>query len=129
MKTANYQQELNRVLKGYDLKDALNVVPGHLYIKDVDGVFLYTNDAFRQGGKLQGEGKTDYDMPWKHDADKLRENDKKVMKNKRQMTFREKLRHQGGGEQQEFISVKAPLFDEEGDVVGIIGHSVPLPKE
>ena len=93
-------------------------LPGHLYWKDKDGVFLGCNNQQAKDAGLSSPseiiGKTDFDMPWKKLAKSIRENDIKVMQIGAPITIEEKS----------YLSTKVPLFNEQGEIIGILGTSV-----
>ncbi len=115
---------LNQLFSGLDFQGSISLIPGSIYIKDKEGVFLYANDALKQDARTNLIGKKDSDMPWKEGTEAFRENDKKVMNSKKQIVFIEKAKI--GGETKTVLSVKAPLYDDNHTVVGIIGHSVDI---
>lgn len=110
-------------LEEFSVTQLIEQIPGHFFIKDKEGVFLKSNLHGKR--QVETEGKTDFDMPWKEQANELRENDKKVMASKKEMTFTEKLRF-NGKDYATFYCVKAPLLDKSGNVIGIIGHATEI---
>lgn len=104
---------------------------GHIYWKDVNGVFLGAN--LQQAKSLQYEniesllGKTEFDLFDFEKAKKIRDNDLKVINEKKSLTFEE------DGQYEEkirtFLSYKNPLMDENGNVVGILGISLDISKQ
>lgn len=82
MKKPNISKNINLNHKYYE--DIVAILPGHVYWKDKNGVFLGCNleQARDAGFKTQEEmlGKTDFDMPWYIQAEYLQETDRKIMK-------------------------------------------------
>lgn len=70
-------------------------------------------------------GKTDYDYFNKDAADKYRENDSKVITQKKEFVTEESIVFEDGREMIQ-LSIKRPIFDEEGNVVGIVGNTVDI---
>ncbi len=79
--------------KKYDLKKKvitlekiISLLPGHIYWKDMNGVYLGCN--YYQAKSLGFEsiaeiiGKTDYELPWREQADELVRIDKKIIATK-----------------------------------------------
>lgn len=124
MATKSHNSAIEELLENLTIKQFIDLLPGHFFVKNKEGEFVVSNLA--KGPKpLYAEGKTDFEMPWKEEAKQLRENDKKVMESKKEMIFMEKLRPEGK-EFVTFASVKAPLLDKNGNVLGIIGHAVEI---
>jgi PAS domain-containing protein len=66
--------------------NVLQYVPGCIYWKDINGVYLGCNQMEAKLAGLNSPediiGKTDYDLSWKDYADALREVDQKIMQTK-----------------------------------------------
>jgi two-component system, OmpR family, aerobic respiration control sensor histidine kinase ArcB len=123
IKTINSQIE--QLLEPMTVKQFIDILPGHVFIKDKDGVFIKGNLKKLNEG-LDPIGKKDFEMPWKNDAEELRKNDLKVMDTKKTMVFIEKLHPKGTQELATFCVIKAPLLDKNGKVIGIIGHATEI---
>jgi two-component system aerobic respiration control sensor histidine kinase ArcB len=104
-------------------------LPGSIYCKDAYGKYLACSDYLIQEANLLSTnsviGKTDYDIFPKIQADTLRKNDEKVM---RQNIFviTEEIVTLPSGEQKFYEVVKAPWKDEQGNIIGIIGNSIDI---
>lgn len=100
------------------LEEIIAKLPGHIYWKDLNGVYLGCNDmqAIDAGlaSRYEMIGKTDYDMPWKETANELVNNDKKVIKTGTPLTI----------EEQGYLSRKVPLHNKKGNIIGILGISI-----
>ena len=99
------EEEKNRLEKEnaeFTLAYVIEHLPGHVYWKNKDSVFLGCNLAQAQSAGFSNTkdmiGKTDYDMPWREDADSLRETDLMVM-NQRQEIVREELSQIAGSDE------------------------------
>ena len=110
-------------MEGLDLSDVFSNIPGHIYGKDLNGVYLFSNNSSVSKGELVG--KTDEDCPWKEQAPQLRENDKKVMDTRQSLSFVEKA-FLAENQLAYFYTVKSPLFDKKGKLIGIIGNSLNI---
>ena len=111
-------------LHDLELADLMANVPGQLYLKDRNGVYIFANDAIIDGD-IRGTdliGKTDFDMPWKARADDIRREDLQVMESGETRSFREVL-PQLDGSVVTLATIKAPLRNQEGQIIGIIGAS------
>lgn len=70
-------------------------------------------------------GKSDYQLFSKETADEYRKNDLEVMKLKTEMT-REEINQLPNGEKIIQLSTKRPLWDKDGNVVGIVGNTIDI---
>lgn len=110
-------------------KDIISLMPGHVYWKDKNGVFLgcNLNQAKDAGFNSPDEmvGKTDKDMPWAIQTDYLREIDLRVMQSGKVVTL-EELFELPDGTKKMYLSSKLPLYDENDQVSGILGISFDI---
>ncbi|HVV69088.1 MAG TPA: PAS domain-containing sensor histidine kinase [Gammaproteobacteria bacterium] len=106
-------------------------LPGHIYWKDLNGAFLGCNTIQAQSAGLSVAemlGKTDYEMPWKAQADALRKADLEIMKNGLP-TLIEESSLLSDGKIHFFLSNKIPLFDEEEKCIGLLGISLDITEQ
>lgn len=111
------------------LKNILMHIPGSVYWKDKNGVYLGGNQF---QAKLLGFdkpedfiGKTDHELPWHRIADKLTENDQRVIRT----GIPEKLVETptfSDGTNLTMLTSKSPLYDDEGGIIGVIGVSIDV---
>lgn len=104
--------------------------PGHIYWKDINGVYQGSNDAqavflgYKAGKDLIG--KTDFDLPWKKQAIHLKKIDKQVMETQEEYSIEEAVSNYEGIEAI-FLSRKIPLYEPHTKkVIGIIGISLDI---
>jgi PAS domain S-box-containing protein len=100
----------------------------YLYAKDVEGRFLFANPAAQRAlGRSAAEliGLTDADLlSDREQAARIRENDERVMRNRRAEVIEETA---GAQETTRiYLSTKSPFFDEAGRVAGIVGISTDI---
>ncbi|MBI5969935.1 MAG: PAS domain S-box protein [Deltaproteobacteria bacterium] len=98
-----------------------------IYLKDVEGRYLLANRSYARlikQGREEMIGKTDFDFFSKGIAQAFRQNDLKVLEEKKAMEFEEVLTADGG--LRYAISIKAPLFDAEGRAYGVCGISTDI---
>lgn len=116
-----------RSLENY-LDTLMDTIPGSVYCKDLNGVYLDCNiEVARKSGLGSKEkiiGKNDYDL-WPEIADKIRENDLEVIQSNQTREFEEKI-ILPTGEVFYFTSVKTPLRNGNGDIIGIVGNSLDI---
>jgi PAS domain S-box-containing protein len=111
------------------LNEVLRFLPGSIYVKDLEGVYLGCNDFQAKMAGFSDPrdviGKTDYDLPWKDNAAKIRETDERIMKQKEPEEIMEiAILHDGT--QLTLLSIKAPLYDQDKNVIGIVGTSLDI---
>jgi len=100
----------------------LENLPQRIFLKDRNSVYLSCNENLAKDFKIRsGEiaGKTDYDFFPKELAEKYRADDKRLVEFGKTEDIEEKYIQEG----QELIvrTVKTPVKDEQGDVIGILG--------
>jgi PAS domain S-box-containing protein len=94
-----------------------------IFAKDVQGHYLFRNRAAEAFGRRVGEsglGLVDEALYDAAEAAVLRENDARVMREQRTLTFEEVLTSPGRG-REVFAATKGPLHDPDGQVIGIFG--------
>ncbi len=105
-------------------------IPGCIYYKDVSGFYFAYSSYLLEESKINGKvldiiNKTDYDFFPKEQADKLRENDKRVMSEKRALCFEEEV-VLPNGDKKYYQVIKSPLWNEKGEIAGVIGNSIDM---
>lgn len=110
------------------LKSIINIIPDIIFYKDykhADGVFIGCNNVFVN--KILGLstediiGKTDFDLVQdKELAEFFRQKDRQVLESKLSLIIEETIRT-ADGSLINVETIKAPFFNENGDVAGIIG--------
>ncbi len=112
----------NEAMRSY-FEKIIDITPGHLYWKNKEGVYLGCNlfmvHFYHFDSKIAMIGKTDEEL-WPHCAKALRENDLKVMETGETIIFEETVHGSTNR------SVKMPLRDEDGSIIGVIGNSVDI---
>lgn len=95
------------------------------FAKDKDGRFVYANkiliDHFDMDSPKYLLGKTDFDVLRLDLAEKYREDDMKIMNEKVVLRNKLELVGDGKGNVHWFLTTKAPLKNNNGEVVGIEG--------
>jgi PAS domain S-box-containing protein len=106
-------------------KAILNNLPHLAWMKDCDGKYLSVNESFANSVKKStGEiiGKTDYDIYSDKVAQKYREEDLKIILTREQLFVEEQT------DDLWYETFKAPIFDSEGEVIGVTGISLEISK-
>lgn len=99
--------------------------PDFIFYKDTNGIILYCNKTFcRLLGKQLDQiiGKTDYDLFPKDEAEFYINNDTKIFRTKQPYRNREWMIHPDGS-RRNYEVYKAPFYDNNGNILGLIGIS------
>lgn len=110
-------------------RNILSEIPTHVYWKNLDGEYMGCNkfQAIETGLSSVDEiiGLTDFEMPWKEDAHSLQAIDRLVLKIGEPIVA-EEVGFLANGKRTTWLSRKAPLRDEDGNIIGIIGTSTDI---
>ncbi|MGC1183193.1 ATP-binding protein [Legionella sp.] len=117
----------------FQLKNIIYYVPGDIYWKDKNGVYSGINargsESLHKMGFTWEEneiiGKTDDDLYDKQTADEFRKNDLQIMQTGIEL-IKEETALLPSGEKIIQLSIKRPLRDKKGNVVGIIGNTIDI---
>ncbi len=107
------------------LKTIIDSVHIRFFWKDLNGVYLGCNKAFLEDAHLNDlseiVGTTDYDQVWKEDAERFREDDRRVCESGvAELNFIER-QPQTDGKYIMLSTSKVPLRDSVGEIIGILG--------
>jgi PAS domain S-box-containing protein len=105
------------------LRTTLDAIPDLVWLKDAEGVYLGCNPMFERfvgASEADVVGKTDYDFVDKEQADFFRAHDRMAMEAGKPSTNEEWLDFADGGGGL-FETVKTPMFDMAGRLVGVLG--------
>lgn len=125
----------NSSSQSIDIESILYLAPGIMYWKDLNSVYLGCNHNFLDVAGLKNVkeiiGKTDQDMPWGSSTQrvgKYREDDEYVIETKNQLITEDQALITIESESKDIYlrTVKSPLFDKNGNVVGILGVSINI---
>ncbi len=106
------------------LKTIVNVIPDLLWIKDTEGKYLACNARFeRLFGANESEiiGKDDFDFVDQESANFFRNKDRKALEVKESHIYEEVLTFADSGYEGLFETIKTPMKNGEGNVIGILG--------
>lgn len=114
-----------------DLERMANSIPTPLWWLDTNGINLGLNDAtcITLGGlevrdKIVGKSHEEYYPA--HVAKKLNENNKKVIESGETVEFEEEVVNVKTGQTKYYTSIRSPLRDDDGIIIGIIGTSIDI---
>ena len=106
------------------LQATLDAIPDLVWQKDAGGVYLSCNPMFeRFFGASEAEivGKTDYDFVDREQADRFREHDHMAMAADKPDINEEWLSFADDGSQRLFETIKTPMLDAKGTLIGVLG--------
>jgi PAS domain S-box-containing protein len=106
------------------LRTLIDSLPDLVWLKDPDGAYLSCNSKFeRFFGAKEADiiGKTDYDFVDEKLADLFRENDKIAMAAGRPSMNEEIVTYADDGHTEILETLKSPMVDHEGKLIGILG--------
>jgi PAS domain S-box-containing protein len=106
------------------LRTLVQTIPDLIWLKDTDGVYLDCNPMFERlfgAAKKNIIGKTDYDFVDRELADFFREHDRKAIAAGMPSRNEEWLTFADGGYRALFDTIKTPMLDAEGKLMGVLG--------
>lgn len=108
------------------LRKVLDNIPINVFWKDTSSKFLGVNAVSLKEMTLENEneviGKSDFDFYDKIDAENYRADEEAIMQSgKPKLNYQES--HIKNGEKRCYVSNKIPFFDENNNVIGIVGTS------
>ena len=109
---------------GIWFRNLLETIPDLVWLKDVEGVYLGCNPMFERlfGAKAADIiGKTDYDFVNKDLADFFRAHDRKALEAGKPSSNEEWLTFADNGYRGLFETIKTPMHDADGKLVGVLG--------
>jgi PAS domain S-box-containing protein len=126
---SRYSKDLERQIRERTSQIAgiLRYTPSVVYIKDQHGRYKLVNSRFEELFGVNGADireKTDYEIFPLEMADRFRDNDLRVLEEKRPMKVEEPVFQEDGIHT--YLSVKFPLYDEKGQATGVCGISTDI---
>lgn len=118
----NSRREL--ALERGQLKSLVCAIPDLVWLKDPNGVYLSCNPRFEKlYGASESEivGKSDYDFVDPELADFFRQHDRNAMEADRSCSNEEWLTFANGGYRGLFETIKTPMRDDSGTLIGVLG--------
>jgi len=109
------------------LSEVANNTTAVIYVKDLDGRFLFVNRRFEELFKLSNSqviGRTNHEIWSREIADAFRANDLEVLKQNRVIEYEEFAPHDDG--LHTYLSLKLPLYDQTGKAYATCGISTDI---
>jgi PAS domain S-box-containing protein len=124
-----YSRDLERQVKERtrEISSILRYTPSVVYIKNKGGQYKLVNSRFAELFGVTNkeiQGKSDHEIFSRECADQLRANDQKVLRDMRPQQVEEAIPQSDGIHV--YLSVKFPLYDEEGAISGLCGISTDI---
>jgi PAS domain S-box-containing protein len=128
---ASYEDKTQEKRLDLLLSNTINSVDNLIFVKDMDSNFIECNTAFEKFmGRSRDEliGKSDYDFFEKELADYFRSKDKEMLTSAKPQTNYEWVTFPDGSEVY-LLTVKSPLRDAEGNILGLVGNAVDVTSQ
>lgn len=106
------------------LRILIQTIPALVWMKDADGIYLVCNSRFERffgAGESEIIGKTDYDFVDSELADFFRANDRKAIEAGSPSINEEWITYADDGHRELLETIKTPVQDAEGRLIGVIG--------
>lgn len=120
------QRDIDMVERQYWLENVINQIPDYIYAKDLEGRFLFANQAVVTNNGLSHltdlVGRTDFDFLPRHVAETAADVERRVTETGLPHFGSEELAFRGGGERW-LMFTRVPLRDASGTIVGVVGAS------
>lgn len=122
---SSFKVENNRLSKEMDfLQSFLNHMPDAIYFKDLKSRITKVNRFYAHGFKMKPEeivGKTDYDFFPKDQAQKMIEDDQRIIKTGVPVIGKIERTLLPSGTWNQVITTKVPIYDHKGKIIGTMG--------
>ncbi len=113
------------------LNDLISNFPGIAYYKNTELEYMGGSHSLVRvsglGVPKNITGRNDYDFCWDMYADEYRKNDSMVLSGERLNTLQ--LLRIADGNDVAIVSQKAPIYDAENNIVGVLGHAVVVTND
>lgn len=115
------------------LLDAFVNIPNYVFIKDRDLIYQACNQKFANFSGFKShkqiEGLTDFEMPWSNQhADLYRDEDLEIIHSGKSFELKE-VPMKINNEEKILLVSKAALFDEDKNVIGILGVYIDITQQ
>ena len=121
-------QELKIKQLGNLLTNTINSIENLIFVKDKEFIYIECNSAFQSFLGLPREeiiGKSDYELFDRDLADFFRKKDEEMLLEGETRTNYEWVKYPDGHDVY-LLTLKAPLYDENDEVSGLVGNSVDM---
>lgn len=112
------------------LKVISSFIPANMYWLDLNNIIIGVNNHTLKAVGVSSYdeiiGKKVYDLYPKKMADKIVQHHTEAMRTKKTLRHEEIIKDMKTGEVKHFVTVKTPLYDDAGDMIGTIGVSLDI---
>lgn len=119
------QKEKNLLTANSLLENIMDSIPVRIFWKDTKGRYKGANKLFLDDARVSSIdeilGKTDFELTWKDIAHEYIKDDKEVIKSRKSKLNIQEEQTREDGSKSYLNTSKVPLFDENGNVIGVIG--------
>lgn len=121
--------------KKFNILELLDIVapvlPVPVYWHDINGVVLGINEHCLKaiGTSREIIGKTPYEFYPKEIAEHILKHNEQIIRSGEILSQEEQIADITTGKQKYFAAIKAPLYDHDGQVIGIVGTSIEITAE
>ncbi len=124
-----YSRELERQVgvRTREITSILKYTTAVIYMKDKAGRYLLVNSRYEELFKVKNDfvrGKTDFEVLPSGIMQPFTANDLRVLDENRPIQVEEKIHHDG--DVHTYLSVKFPIYDEEGEITGVCSISTDV---
>lgn len=113
------------------LDSVIAAAPGHIFWLDRNNVYLGCNNAQAATANLPSRqamvGKTNYDLIWSGQAEKLNQTNNEVMESGKSLILEESIDTLDG--HKIFLSEKVPLRNKQGEIIGLLGTALDITEQ
>jgi diguanylate cyclase (GGDEF)-like protein/PAS domain S-box-containing protein len=103
----------------------IDTLPHQVFWKGLDHRYEGCNNRFALAARLDTPhdvvGKTDFDFPWAHNAERIRVEDAEIMRTGVPMLHFEDTLLEPDGLSHDYVINKMPLYGQNGEIVGLLG--------
>ncbi|MBM9521148.1 PAS domain S-box protein [Desulforhopalus vacuolatus] len=121
--TRKEREQLLRTSEAH-LRTLVQTIPDLIWLKNTDGVYLTCNKQFERFFNAREKdiiGKTDYDFVDREVADSFKSNDEKAIAAGKESSNEEWVTFLEDGHRALLETIKTPMYDEKGTLVGVLG--------
>ncbi len=131
LETRNDKLNQNSISVFKALEIVAPILPTPVYWHDINGIVLGINERCIKaiGANMDIIGKTPYDFYSKPIAEHILQHNKQVMQSRETLSQEEKIEDITTGQIKYFSSIKSPLYNNDGEVIGIVGSSIDITAE
>ncbi|HEY3298129.1 MAG TPA: PAS domain S-box protein [Armatimonadota bacterium] len=123
--TARKQAEEAFLESARMMRLVLDTIPVRVFWKDMNIVYQGGNRTFAEDAGLASPdelaGKTDYEMPWPHQAENYRSDDRAVIESGKSKLDYDEIQTTRSGRDIWVRTSKIPLRDANGETIGVLG--------